>query len=105
DGELAFRALNVIAVEPVIDAQLERRLQSPVVAQKFRTRSCVLDVGCQLKCFTGFFRRGDKTQELARLAPEISPAAPCNVFDPTGRPIRDRSENGRAGRGAIVAPQ
>src|ERR1700675_3340845 len=95
DCELAFRLLDIIAVEPVIDAHLHRRSESPTVALEFLPRFSVLNVCCELESFTGFFRRAHKTQKFPRLAPEIFSPPPGDVFQSASRPIRDGSENCR----------
>jgi len=54
-----------------------------------------LNVGRKFERLSGPFRRGRETQEFARLVPEIFSTPPGDVFQPAGRPIRDRSENCR----------
>src|SRR5215475_723920 len=63
DGELAFGTLDIIAIEPVIDAHLQRRSEAPAVFLKFSARLCIVDVGCHLECFVGFFRSGDEPEK------------------------------------------
>src|SRR5262249_15604245 len=91
NGELAFGALDVIAVEPVIDAHLQRRSQAPTVLLKFSARFCIVDVGCHLECFAGFFWRGDEPEKFAGLTPEIFFSAPGDVFQAARGPVCDRS--------------
>src|ERR1700738_3192039 len=69
--KFAFRSTDVIAVKPVIDAQLKRRGEAPAVAFKFFSCWSIFDVGRKLKSFSCFFWRGDKAQELAGFTPEI----------------------------------
>src|SRR5207248_5517333 len=91
--------------EPVVDADLPRRSKTPVIAFECLSRLPVLNVSRQLKCFAGFLRRGDEAQKFARLAPEIFPATPGDVFQSAGRPIRNRRENCRLFGCAIRFPK
>src|SRR5439155_26330446 len=76
DGELSFGSLDVIPIEPVIDAHLQRRSESPSVSLEFCAGGSVRDVCRQLKCFAGFFWRCNEAKKFSRLAPEIFFAAP-----------------------------
>src|SRR5438874_11327465 len=71
DGELAFRAPDVIAVKPVVGAQVVRGAEPPAVAQELSAGPVILNVGRELEWLAGFFRSGDEAEELARFAPEI----------------------------------
>src|ERR1700737_4276531 len=64
-GELAFRALDVIAIHPVIDAHLQWRNKSPAISNELGARVLLLDVGRELKCLARFLWGGDEAQELA----------------------------------------
>src|ERR1700675_2647065 len=85
DCELAFRLLDIIAVEPVIDAHLHRRSESPTVALEFLPRFSVLDVCCQAESFPGLFPPRQKTQKFPRLASRIISPAAGDVFQSASR--------------------
>src|SRR5688500_12925093 len=57
DGELAFRAADVIAVETVLSAEIVRSAEAPAVAEEFGAGLVILDVGGQLEGFARFFGR------------------------------------------------
>src|SRR5581483_99892 len=69
DRELAFRFADVIAIEPVIDAHLMRRSETPAVALELRMQLSIFYVRRELECFARAFGRLDKANELARFAP------------------------------------
>src|SRR6266550_7818835 len=94
DGELGFGSANVIAIIPVIDAQIVRGAKAPTGLRKLCSRLLVLNICGQLKCFPGYSRGINETHELTRFAPKIFLAAPDDVFQSAGRPICHRSENG-----------
>ena len=100
-GEFAFRAPDVIPVEPIVRAQILRGAEAPAVALELRARAFVLDVGRELERFSGFLRRGDEPDELARFAPEIFFAAPLDILQPARGPVGDGCENG-GGKGTAI---
>src|SRR5881394_1316533 len=94
DGELAFRAADVIAVKAIVGAEIVRGAEAPAVAQEFSARLVVLYVGGELERFAGAFGGGNEPKEFSRLAPQIFFAAPLDVFQAAGGPVRDGSEDG-----------
>src|SRR2546423_4349713 len=82
-----------------------RGAETPVVPDKFFAGPVVLNVSCELERFARAFRRGDELNELAGFAPQIFFAAPLDVFQSAGGPVRDGSENGGRSRPAIRFPK
>src|SRR5438477_12748247 len=52
DSEFAFGTSDVITIQPVIDAELKWRGQSPAVLNEARFRPCIFDISRELKRFT-----------------------------------------------------
>src|ERR1043166_1657678 len=105
DGELAFRAANVVTVETIVRAEIVRSAKAPTVSDKLFSSLVVLYVGGEFEGFTGAFRSGDEANEFARFAPEIFFAAPFDVFQSAGGPVGDGSENGGGTGSAISFPE
>ena len=103
--EFAFRAPDVIPVEPIVRAQVRRRTEAPAVAFEFFARSRVLDVGRELERLPGSLRRGDKADELTRFAPKIFFAPPLDIFQAARGPVRNGGENGGRPGAAIAFPK
>src|SRR6266404_1906081 len=97
--------MNVIAIEPIIDAELKWRDQPPAISLKFPSCWSILNVCSEFKCFTRSFRRGDEPDKFTRFAPKIFVAAPGNVFQSARGPIRHRCKNGSLRRRTICFPQ
>src|SRR5437762_379768 len=71
DGELGFRSANVIAVVPVIDAQVVRGAKAPTGLRKLYSRLLVFNICGQFKDLPGYSWRINETRELTRFAPQI----------------------------------
>src|SRR5438477_11103024 len=69
DGELGFRSANVIAVIPVIDAQVVRGAKAPTGLRKLCSRLLVFNICGQFKCLPGYSWSINETRELTRFAP------------------------------------
>src|SRR5438045_5818140 len=67
DGELGFGSANVIAIIPVIDAQIVRGAKAPTGLRKLCSRLLVLNICGQLKYFPGYSHGINQTQELTPL--------------------------------------
>ena len=69
DRELGLGSTNIIAIIPVIDAQIVRGPKAPTGLRKLYSGLLVLNICGQLKRFTGYFRGINETHELTRFAP------------------------------------
>src|SRR4029077_7686220 len=91
DGELSFGSANVIAIIPVIDAQIVWGAKAPTSLRKLCSRLLLLNICGQLKCFPGYFRGVNETHELTRFAPQIflsTPHTVCQSACPPTTPLR-----------------
>src|SRR5438045_9455415 len=59
DGELAFRAPDVIAVKPVVGAQVVRGAEPPAVAQELSSGPVIFNVSREMDWLAGFIIVGD----------------------------------------------